>query len=479
MNSIFMKPIHITRMLAAMGLAGTALLGCEPKLDAPAASPGTADFSRYVAVGNSLTAGYADGGLYRAGQLNSYPSIIANQLKAVGGAAEFRQPLFAENQANGTGYLTLTGLNGGVPNLTMVPPQAVRGRTTPNALHNPSGVLLTKYTDPVDNYGIPNIRIADIDSVRFSSQNPFYERILTDAEVGLSDVGVGKTYLTKVTESNPTFFSCWMGNNDVLLYAVSGGQVPITPPTGFGELYNKLINGLMQNSAKGVVANITNVTSIPFLTTLSEQAKTTLSQLGVPALIIQTGPATNPVVDTIPTASIYSRAGGNVLIPLTASAYISFVGRPSGQYWRDFAQSRNLPVSAVISSYNLDTTQVFGGSPRNPLPTSLILDAEEVNNANNAVQAYNTIIRSVADSKGLAFVDANALLNQFQTGIIYNGVGVNAAFVSGGLFSLDGVHLTPKGYAITANEFIKAINAKYGSSIPQVDVNNYPGVRFP
>jgi lysophospholipase L1-like esterase len=132
-----------------------------------------------------------------------------------------------------------------------------------------------------------------------------------------------------------------------------------------------------------------------------------------------------------------------------------------------------------VSQFGLDTTQLFGFSPRNPWPTSLILDAEEVNNATTALQAYNMTIRSVADSKGLAFVDANALLNQFQTGSIYNGVGVNAAFVSGGLFSLDGVHLTPRGYAITANEFIKAINTKYGSSIPQVDVNNYPGVRFP
>ncbi len=461
----------MTRTLAAVGLAGASLLGCKPQLDAPAPAPGTADFSRYVAVGNSLTAGYADNGLYRAGQLNSYPGILAGQLRQAGGAADFRQPLFPENQANGTGYLTLAGLTNGVPTLAPVAPQAIRGRTTPDPLHNPPGVLLTKYTEPIDNYGIPNIRVADLNDPQFA-RNPYYERILADTETG-------KTYLAKVTESNPTFFSCWMGNNDVLLYAVSGGQVPITPPAAFGALYNQLIAALTQNGAGGIVANISDVTTIPFLTTLSEQAKSTLTQLNVPALVVQTGPATNPVVDTIPTSSIYSRAGGTVLIPLTASPYLSLVGRPGGRYWRDFAQSRNLPVSAVIESYNLDTALVFGGSPRNPLPTSLILDAQEVSNANAAVQAYNTIIGNAANGKGLALVDANALLRQFQAGSLYNGVGVNAAFISGGLFSLDGVHLTPKGYAITANEFIKAINAKYGSSIPQVDVNNYPGVRFP
>jgi lysophospholipase L1-like esterase len=466
-----MNTIQITRTLTALGLAGAALLGCKPQLDAPAPAAGMADFTRYVAVGNSLTAGYADNGLYRAGQLNSYPNILAGQLRQAGGAAEFRQPLFPENEANGTGYLRLAGLSNGVPTLAPAPPQAIRGRTTPDPLHNPPGVLLTRYTEPIDNYGIPNIRVADLNDPQFA-RNPYYERILTDAEAG-------KTYLAKVRESNPTFFTCWMGNNDVLLYAVSGGQVPITPPAAFNALYAELIGALTQNGAGGAVANISDVTTIPFLTTLSEQAKSTLTQLGVPALIIQTGPATSPVVDTIPTSSIYSRAGGTVLIPLTASPYLSLVGRPGGRYWRDFAGSRGVEVSAVIASYNLDTTQAFGGSPRNPLPTSLILDAQEVSNASAAVQAYNTIIRSVAEGKGLALLDANALLRQFQTGSLYNGVGVNAAFISGGLFSLDGVHLTPKGYAIAANEFIKVINAKYGSTIPQVDVNNYPGVRFP
>jgi hypothetical protein len=44
---------------------------------------------------------------------------------------------------------------------------------------------------------------------------------------------------------------------------------------------------------------------------------------------------------------------------------------------------------------------------------------------------------------------------------------------------LDGVHLTPRGNAMLANEFIKAINLKYGSTIPQLDVTKYGGVVFP
>ena len=68
---------------------------------------------------------------------------------------------------------------------------------------------------------------------------------------------------------------------------------------------------------------------------------------------------------------------------------------------------------------------------------------------------------------------------QKTSGIQFDGVKYNASFIRGGSFSLDGVHLTGRGYAIIANEFIKSINSTYGSTLPQVNVNNYSGVTFP
>src|SRR4051812_26556820 len=98
------------RPALALGLTA-AMVGCEPKLDdAPAPTKGSADFSRYYAIGNSLTAGYEDNGLYLEGQQNSYPSMLAGQFAQVGGGA-FGQPLFAESQSNGSGYLRLAGFN--------------------------------------------------------------------------------------------------------------------------------------------------------------------------------------------------------------------------------------------------------------------------------------------------------------------------------------------------------------------------------
>ena len=74
--------------------------------------------------------------------------------------------------------------------------------------------------------------------------------------------------------------------------------------------------------------------------------------------------------------------------------------------------------------------------------------------------------------------DANSRLKQLasEDGITISGINFTSTFVSGGAFSLDGVHPSTRGYAIIANDFIKAINAKYAANIPQVDVASYPTI---
>jgi lysophospholipase L1-like esterase len=108
------------------------------------------------------------------------------------------------------------------------------------------------------------------------------------------------------------------------------------------------------------------------------------------------------------------------------------------------------------------------------------LDANEVALTQDYVKSYNTTIKSVAASKGLAVFDAYAYLNQVKTtGLELDGIPFTSAYISGGLFSLDGVHLTPRGYAIIADQFIEAINSKYNSNIPLASVSSYTGLLFP
>jgi lysophospholipase L1-like esterase len=81
----------------------------------------------------------------------------------------------------------------------------------------------------------------------------------------------------------------------------------------------------------------------------------------------------------------------------------------------------------------------------------------------------------------LVLVNANAILAQLATtGASINGSALTASISPPfGAFSLDGVHPNARGHAYIANKFIEAINAKFGSSIPLCNPNDYPGNELP
>ena len=76
--------------------------------------------------------------------------------------------------------------------------------------------------------------------------------------------------------------------------------------------------------------------------------------------------------------------------------------------------------------------------------------------------------------------DVNKYFNErFANPFILNGVAYSSSFITGNVFSLDGIHLTPRGAAIVANEFINVINKGYNARIPKVDETQYRAVVFP
>lgn len=469
-----------------MALLGLGLTACQPDLENDVKpSAGSADFSRYIAVGNSLTAGFSDNGLYLSGQQTSYPNLLAGQFRQAGGG-EFVQPLFQAGQENGSGYLRLAGFTStGSPITTSVTNNlALRAGATATR------PLYTKYTEPVNNLGVPGIRLSDIETVGYGSTagNPYFERITPDAQAT-------QTYLARVAASNPTFFTNWLGNNDVLGYATAGAAANfLTPIADFTDKNTKIINALTANGAKGLVATIPDVTNIPFFTTVGPAFRATLTTNNVPGVVITTGgfntslTGAPPTRRTIATTTIRDASGnGNQLFTLTASPYLALFGRPNnGKAWRDiYNQARpSLPAVVTLSVFlqlqGVDTTQAFGASNGNPIPSTLVLDDTEQATVRSATTAFNSVITAKANEKGLAIFDANAFFTRVAAaGIITNGVNNTANFISGNLFSLDGVHPTPRGYAVVANEMIKAINAKYGARIAEVNPNDYFGVRFP
>jgi hypothetical protein len=133
----------------------------------------------------------------------------------------------------------------------------------------------------------------------------------------------------------------------------------------------------------------------------------------------------------------------------------------------------------ILLNVPLDSIKCYKWGSLIPIPDRYSLTLSEIDAIENAINNYNTILKNIANTKGLAFVDANAFFSKIKSGFMYNGVSINAAFVSGGAYSLDGLNLTPRGNALLANEFIKAINNTYNSSIPEIIATKYPGVIFP
>jgi len=448
MKSLYFHKIDFNKMMLAIVVLS--LAACKPSIDTVAPDKGTADFSSYIAVGDSYTAGFADGGLYLEGQQNSFPEILAAQLRNVGGG-EFSTPFFTEAQANGSGYLKLTGFNpNGTPIITPETSNlAVRGQVSIPGFGDV--ILYTKYTGAIHNYGVPGLKSIHVNLPPYGNLNGYYERLLP------GNAGTNNTaYLDFVTAEPFTFFSLWLGYNDIAGYANSGGAGDVPTPTAtFSALYNLTVNKLLASGAKGVLATIPDVVKSPYFNTVTLQSLLAAVHAApggasVTTLYIKTG------------ANVTRAATDDDLFTLTLSS----------------ANVIGVPNAAQIP---------YGLHPLNPIESKWVLDPDEVAVVNNFVNAYNTTIKSVAASKGLALMDAYALLDKYTAkneqgllvGAPVNGVQVSSAFITGNLYSLDGIHLTPFGNAIIANGFIKAINSQYGSSIPIVDVAKFRTVKLP
>jgi hypothetical protein len=282
----------------------------------------------------------------------------------------------------------------------------------------------------------------------YGNLNGYYERLLPGSE------GTHTTsYLDFITAKPFTFFSNWLGNNDALSYATSGGAGDVlTDKATFAGLYNLLIGRLTAGGAKGVVGTIPDVTSIPYFNTITVGA------------VLGAVQKANPQVQAI---YINALVSGTTYAPRVATAkdliVLTFPTNKIG-----------IPISTPYG--NLP----YGLTPYTPIENEFVLDANEVALTQDYVQSYNATIRSIAVAKGLAVFDAYTFLNNVkEQGLVKDGISLNSNYISGGIFSLDGVHLTPRGYAIVADEFIKAINAKYGSTIPLANVSDYSGIKFP
>jgi lysophospholipase L1-like esterase len=281
-----------------------------------------------------------------------------------------------------------------------------------------------------------------------------------------------KSVYKQVLALQPDLVTFWLGANDVLGYATSGGVSPSapTPAATFAALYNQALNSLRQSlpNAKIIVANLPDVRAIPFFTTIGPMLGAQIGALGVKLAYQkkgETGIGTGQ-------SSLSPTESGAPLLTLKGITYASLVGRPTGQWYKD----NHYPALPA----GIDTTKPFGLDPRNPWPDALTLDADEQATAGAAVTSFNATIASIAAANNAPVVDFYSFFNNVaQNGYSISGEEYSTAYISGALFSLDGVHPSSRGYGIIANEYIKTMNAKFGMSIPLVDISQLPGIPAP
>lgn len=404
-------------------LASISFISCQIQTEEPTpiVTNNTTIFTKYISIGGSLVAGYTNGGLYRDGQLTSFPNLIAQQA-----GVTFDQALFSIEQENGTGYLT-TSIN----NSTIIFDKIINK----SAIITTNPLTLTKYSGSLNNYGVVGLRMSDMGKVglgntKIQDFNPYFERIIP---VGKEDY----TYSDFIKESNPTFFLASIGENDLLAFATSGGQTPMTATSGFSLNCQKLLTALVANNAQGIITNVVNITDLPYFNfySFAELAKNS----GV--------------------SDIYITTGNGIVRAATANDKILLDAIPNvGKNKKGF--------SATF-----------------PLSPQEVLDKDEINVIASLLSDYNGVLKYEAEKRNITFFDLKGLYTQIKNQTYSaNGIQFDNSLMKGGFFSLDGLNPTPRGSAVIANEMIKVINEKYKNSlktaIPTLDVSKFEGLKI-
>lgn len=198
------------------------------------------DFTRYVALGDSLTAGFQSGSLNQTYQATSYPALIARQ----GGATGFQQPLVTE-----PGIPAILELRSLSP-LQIVPKAGIG---------QPANLTLPR---PYNNMAVPGADVVDLTTTTTDSG-------------GLHDLILRRTGFTQLQQGlslAPTVVTLWIGNNDVLGAAIRGRAiegVTLTPKAAFRQAYGAIVANLRTSGARIVAATLPDVTGVPFVTTIA------------------------------------------------------------------------------------------------------------------------------------------------------------------------------------------------------------------
>lgn len=351
-----------------------------------------ADFSRFVVVGDSLSAGFQSNSLLDTAQVHGYANVVAEQAHA---------PLILPLIAPPGIPNVLQLVSFGPPPVIVTAPGISKGRDNPAV--------------QVTDLAVPGAKAADVLNDRpAGSPNG-----LTTLILGLPGLlqGINRSQIEWAEALHPTFTILWIGSNDVLGAAAAGTPALATPVATFAQTYAQIADRLAATGSQLVFINIVDVTKIPLFT----KAEAVAQQTGIPLAVL-----------------------GPIL----------------GIHAGDLVTPNALPI----------IQNILAGKIAGPLPGTVVLDVAEQAQIRATVLGFDAVIAAAAKNHHAALVDEfTAFEREAVRGVEVRGQRLTTAFL-GGLFSLDGVHPTNTGYALTANDVIKTIDRTFEADIEPVSV---------
>jgi hypothetical protein len=428
----------------ALGIVILGFTSCKPKYNEPNLSVGDINTERFVMIGDGHSGGYMDDALYREGQMTSLGYLLGQQFELAGGAA-LTTKLIGESSvganANGQSRLKLDFKEDCLGEVSLSPVRVAQmGDISIIATVSFAGEAL--YRD----FGIPGMRAAHVISPNYAQFNPYFARIASSNNV---------SPLQDILSTNPTFVALFLGMEECLSYAKTGGSVNLMPTAAeFAFAYNSIAQQLNAQSTKAVVATIPDVSVMPYFRTIPYNGL----NLG--------------------------ESNANLLTLVFGALGYTFTVGPNGFMIddpdaNDFGIRQIQEGELLLLNIPLDSVKCNQMGSLLPFRNEFVLTLAEQSYLSARINAYNSVIRSLAQTYNWAVVETNGFYQKLLTGFMFNGVNFSTQFVTGGAFSLDGIHLNSKGNALLANEFIKVINQYYGANIPGINANAYNGVKFP
>lgn len=459
---------------------------------------GSADFSKFVCIGDNYTSGFMDGALFREGQINSVGSMLARQVSDTTGenlvqatiANENGYNYFLSDTANVYGKLirTYTSLSDNDPIIIALP-----------------GELPTDYTGDknlLTDFSIPFLKSYQFDQAALSS-NLYYNRI--SADPGSS------TLISQISSSSPSFFVLWEGMYDALHYSVSGAMGDANPPSDpdllndldltpedvFENSIRQMISTLLSNPhTKGVVVNLPSFDDLPFFYFYQYDFITLAgSEKGVAQQFYnefnQAVTLHNQIPGNEPRPYISFNDNGETLYPQPIVVIDNLLPDGVDLYGDPLPKYRQLqPGEMVLLSLPFDQVEDGLGTII-PIEKMYYLNSIEISNLRQTIERYNEILSEIVNenSDRLALADINTPIKELAaTGRVdswgipdsfqhfyQNGLPIEANLSMNSIFSLDGLHFNQRGNAYVANLIIAATNNHFGSNISFIDINQYIG----